>query len=250
MNCIFHNNNGFSTGGAFAIKGRSNATLQNCIFVGNSAGGYGGGVFSDDSSATFANCTFADNAADKGRALACDSYAGEGPSEIQLTNCILWDGGEEVWNNDLSAITITFSDVQGGLAGRGNVDADPCFAEPGRWEDPLNTPDYGGDDVYAVGDYHLKSQAGRWDPASGSWVVDVVTSPCIDAGDPHSPIGREPFPNGGVVNMGAYGGAVQASKSYFGRPVCETIVAGDINGDCRVDFSDFVIMAAHWLEGD
>ena len=48
--------------------------------------------------------------------------------------------------------------------------------------------------------------------------------------------------------MGAYGGTAEASKSYFGAPVCETIVAGDVNGDCGVDFADFEIMALHWLE--
>jgi hypothetical protein len=39
----------------------------------------------------------------------------------------------------------------------------------------------------ANGDYHLKSQAGRWDPNSGSWVKDANTSPCIDAGNPAAP---------------------------------------------------------------
>jgi hypothetical protein len=47
--------------------------------------------------------------------------------------------------------------------------------------------------------------------------------------------------------MGAYGGTTEAGKSYFGEPICETIMAGDINGDCRVDFMDLVIMASHWL---
>ena len=28
---------------------------------------------------------------------------------------------------------------------------------------------------------------------------------------------------------------------------CEYILAGDLNDDCKVDFSDFEIMAAHWL---
>jgi len=48
--------------------------------------------------------------------------------------------------------------------------------------------------------------------------------------------------------MGAYGGTGEASKSYFGEPVCETIVAGDINGDCRVDMLDLAILISHWLE--
>jgi hypothetical protein len=84
-------------------------------------------------------------------------------------------------------------------------------------------------------------------PKQRSWVEDDATSPCIDAGDPMSPVGYEPFPNGGIVNMGAYGGTAEASKSYFGEPPCETIVAGDINGDCEVNFLDFRLMALHWL---
>ncbi len=92
---------------------------------------------------------------------------------------------------------MTYSNIQGGWQGQGqnNIDVDPLFA------DPYN------------GDYHLKSQAGRWDPISESWIMDVVTSPCIDAGDPASPVGDEPSPNGGIINMGAYGGTTKASKS-------------------------------------
>ena len=62
------------------------------------------------------------------------------------------------------------------------------------------------------------------------------------------PIGLEPFPNGGVVNMGVYGGTAQASKSYFGTEPCEIIIAGDIDGDCVVNRVDFSIIAFHWLE--
>ena len=114
--------------------------------------------------------------------------------------------------------------------GEGNIYADPCFVDPND------------------GDYHLKSQAGRWDANEGRWTIDEVTSPCIDAGNPMTAIGHEPFPNGGIINMGAYGGTAQASKSYFGAPFCETVVAGDINGDCKVNFLDFRLMALHWLE--
>jgi len=44
-------------------------------------------------------------------------------------------------------------------------------------------------------------------------VIDDVTSPCLDAGDPNNPIGDEPFPNGWIINMGAYGGTAEASLS-------------------------------------
>jgi len=91
-------------------------------------------------------------------------------------------------------------------------------------------------------DYHLKSEAGRWDPNSETWVQDDVSSPFIDAGNPDTSIGYEPFPNGGIVNIWAYGGTAEASKTYFGEPVCRTTMAEDINSDCKVEFKDFAIM--------
>ena len=38
------------------------------------------------------------------------------------------------------------------------------------------------------------------------------------------------------------------SKSWFGEPPCETVMAGDINGDCAVDWRDFGFFGAHWLD--
>ncbi len=92
------------------------------------------------------------------------------------------------------------------------MDTDPRFASPGHWDlnETLHEP---YDDVWVSGDYHLKPQAGRWDVVSESRVIDDVTSPCVDAGDPNSPVGDEPEPNGGRTNMGAYGGTAEASKS-------------------------------------
>ncbi|OHB64180.1 MAG: hypothetical protein A2168_00705 [Planctomycetes bacterium RBG_13_50_24] len=180
-----------------------------------------------------------------------------------ISNCIIDNEGNEIHNPDGSRITIDYTNLLGGASsiddpcnavvwGMDNIDADPCFVDPGHWadaDDPNivvepNDPNA----VWIDGDYHLKSQAGRWDPVSQNWVQDDVTSPCIDAGDPNRPIGHEPFPNGGVINMGAYGGTTEASKSYFGKPVCETIIAGDINGDCKVNLDDLVILMAHWLQ--
>jgi len=141
---------------------------------------------------------------------------------LNISYCNFEGGRDRIWGGG----TVNW--------GPGNIDTDPCFARLGNWQ--------------TEGDYHLKSQAGRWDANEGLWTRDDVTSPCIDAGDIYSTIGYEPFPNGGRINIGAYGGTAEASKSYFGRPVCETIVAGDINGDCEVNFKDFALMALHWLE--
>jgi hypothetical protein len=77
-------------------------------------------------------------------------------------------------------------------------------------------------------------------------VQDEVTSPCIDAGDPNGSLGDELFPHGGIVNLGAYGGTVEASKSYFGQPVSDVHRAGDINGDGRVDLVDLRVVLSQW----
>jgi hypothetical protein len=45
----------------------------------------------------------------------------------------------------------------------------------------------------------------------------LPTSPCIDSGDPDSDYANEPEPNGGRVNMGAYGNTAWAT------PLCEWI---------------------------
>jgi hypothetical protein len=62
----------------------------------------------------------------------------------------------------------------------------------------------------------LQSRTGRWDPDIRTWVNDKIASPCIDRGDRTMPAGNEPFPNGGIINMGAYGGTTQAGKSTLG----------------------------------
>jgi hypothetical protein len=143
-----------------------------------------------------------------------------GGGTATLINCIIWDCPQSITLADTSNtqiadrgshITVKYSDIEGGrnsisVSGshstvtweQGNIDADPQFTDAGNR------------------DYHLKSTAGRWDPAGESWVLDNVTSPCIDAGDPCSPVAFEPSPNGGVINMGAYGGTDEAGKSPSG----------------------------------
>ena len=229
-NCIFSGNSSDSAsgGGGGIYDFSSNLTLINCIFSGNSAAN-GGGMFTSEGNPRLINCTFSGNS---GRKKGGGVYNGI-YSNLTLINCILWDNRyEEIYIDNDATIMVTYSNVYGEdtWPGFGNINEDPLFADPNN------------------NDYHLKSQAGRWDPNLGTWTIDNVTSPCIDTGDPMYPIGHEPFPNGGRINMGAYGGTAEASKSYFGEPVCETIVAGDINGDCKVGFLDFRIMALHWLE--
>jgi hypothetical protein len=121
-----------------------------------------------------------------------------------IWNNIIWENEMNVWAGILpEEYDIRFNNIQGGSQGEeeeGNIDVEPCFA------DSTNR------------DYHLRSEAGRWDPATESWTTDPVTSPCIDAGNPETEIGEESDPHGSRVNMGAYGGTGQASKSLESSP--------------------------------
>jgi len=222
-------------GGGFYCWGDTDLLAVHCVIAGNTAVGSGGGIRAGNWRAgMIANCTIASNTAGLGGGVAADYGC------LRLRNCILWgnlhaagrDRVAQIWSDDEAQPTVDYSCVHhwdGAFEGTGNIDVNPLFADFGNR------------------DYHLKSQAGRYDPVRRLWVMDDATSPCIDAGDPFAPIGPEPFPNGGRLNMGAYGGTAAASKSWFGRPVCRTIMAGDINGDCRVDFLDFRFLAMNWL---
>ena len=241
--CTIAENSAGQAGGAMFCEGNSSAALYNCRIVNNTAERSGGGLECVFSSMTVSNCTIWGNSADgPGGGVNC----WQGSAEV--TNSIVWANmapqGREISVASGGVLSLTYSNVAGGQAGirvqgtstldwgAGSIDQDPYFADA------------------TGGDYHLQSQAGRWDPDSRTWVQDEATSPCIDAGDPMSPIGWELFPNGGFVNMGAYGGTSKASKSYFGEPTCETIVAGDINGDGQVNRADLEIMALHWTDDE
>lgn len=215
-NCIISDN--MAAWGGGISSSRDELKVHNCIISGNTASNGGGGISCSQSNPVFINCTISGNKAnDYGGGIAC----GSGGGSATVENCILWRNTAQ-WGNQISlsdcrmhtgcmTIDISYSCVQGGSTGvywqgypewqldmeRGNIDAAPCFADPNNR------------------DYHLESQAGRWDPITQSWVKNDVTSHCIDAGDPLSPIGREPFPNGGRINMGAYGGTAEASKSFL-----------------------------------
>jgi len=81
--------------------------------------------------------------------------------------------------------------------------------DEGDWANPECRTDLGANAAWNI--YHLQSEYGRWD--STQWVIDTVTSPCIDAGDPIFDYSNEPTPNGSRINIGAFGNTTEASKS-------------------------------------
>ena len=178
----------------------SSPTIAHCLVVGNRPEDPGRAVIACwGSQAWFQHCTIADN---MNTALFLHD------SDVLITNCILWGNQpEEILLSGTSEPWILYSNTARPWEGPGNMFGDPLFAQPGRWESDAET-------LWAEGDYHLQSQAGRWDSESSLWLADTVTSPCIDAGDPNTPWTRESVPHGSLANMGAYGNTSQVSRTH------------------------------------
>ncbi|MHC4315111.1 MAG: right-handed parallel beta-helix repeat-containing protein [Planctomycetota bacterium] len=191
----------YGTGGGISCKGiglpsTSSPTILCCTIANNSTPLHlsspvprGGGILLGESSIV-SNCIISSNSSSKGAGLYIPSAChptirhctitgnfGDGifsnNSNSSISHCILWDNtGPEIVG---SVPSVRYSDVQGGYAGEGNINADPCFVNP------------------TASDYHLYS-----------------SSVCIDAGDPNfvpsfkeTDIDAEPRLMGDLVDMGA-----------------------------------------------
>ncbi|MHC4791263.1 MAG: right-handed parallel beta-helix repeat-containing protein [Planctomycetota bacterium] len=130
-NCIIKENSlhGWGWGAGMYNDYESNPTFTNCIFTGNSAN-YGGGGMSNhwDSNPIVTNCTFTGNSANGEWALGGGIYCWN--SSPTITNCILWGDMPEEIEVYRGSPVVTYSDVQGGWPGEGNINTKPSFAFP------------------------------------------------------------------------------------------------------------------------
>jgi hypothetical protein len=162
----------------------SEGTYRNLIVLHNTAGMWGGGIHIPGSRLTIERVLIAFNFAESGGG-AITSFGGtrlglrnvtmygnisqdgwglqSRESEVAFVNCIYWGNQPTEMHGD--GITATYSDIQDGFNGEGNIDAEPLFVDP-------------DDD-----DFHLSPD-----------------SPCIDAGDPDS----DPDSDGTRADIGAF----------------------------------------------
>jgi len=231
-NCSFIGNVAFEEGGGLNNRKNSNAIVTNCMFIGNIAA-VGGGMENHVGRALVTgvpivtNCTFIGNVANEGGGMRNNDAnsvvtncifignVGSGMNNRNnsptVTNCILWANTVGSFDGSGSPV-VTFSNVEGGFSGTGNINANPYFVQLGYWD---------ANGIWVEGDYHL-----------------LASSPCIDAGDPNyiaesneTDIDGRPRVLNGRVDMGAY-----------------EFLNGDIDGKGNVNFVDFCLFAAHWMD--
>ncbi|MFN3380465.1 MAG: choice-of-anchor Q domain-containing protein, partial [Runella zeae] len=130
LNCIFRNNNIANSGGGVANMSSSSPTYTNCLFIGNYAGYHGGASCSvGGSNPSFINCSFFGNTAGVYGGALFNNASG---TNTTLKNCIVWgntSSDNSVFYKSSGTVTVTYSLVQDGYTGTGNINTDPLFVD-------------------------------------------------------------------------------------------------------------------------
>ncbi|WP_437278312.1 right-handed parallel beta-helix repeat-containing protein [Sorangium sp. So ce375] len=126
---IFRANEAGRDGGGMRLLSERAAEVTDCLFDRNEAKSSGGGLFVRGSrfsffpsTMTLTHCTFFGN--------ALGGVAATGLTDLSVLNSIFWqDQGGELLVTSPAEVSVTYSDVQGGFPGAGNIDADPLFID-------------------------------------------------------------------------------------------------------------------------
>ena len=102
------------------------------IQAGINAVSRGGGIYTWAGASPVIDCnTFSDNSADYGGAIYCGVDCA-----VTVKNTILWDDyadhGQETYVYEGASAALTYSDVDGGWTGTGNINSDPEFLLPSK----------------------------------------------------------------------------------------------------------------------
>jgi len=160
-------------GGAMCNTTASAPILLNVVFTNNTAN-CGGAMANLSASPVVTNCTFTLNKATTGATPnGGGMYNSGAAASPKVTNCILWGDtattGPEIYDSSSTPV-VTYSCVQGGYTGTGNLSANPLF-------------------ISAPADLRLQD---------GSPCIDTGT----ESGAPSTDIRAVPRPQGLTVDMG------------------------------------------------
>jgi len=198
---IFRRNVARSDGGGMAFQG-SVGSVIGCLVAGNVAVDDGGGLYLANSVLSLEGVTLVDNMA-AGPGAAVHDISG---SQVSMRNTIEWDNKPRGITAESFSGSVSFSDIESGWVGPGNLSADPMFVDA------------------SAGDYSL---------AAGS--------PCIDAGDREGgplpgaqDVLGEPRVQQCRVDMGAIESSYFADCDSNGASDSCDIIGGSVS-DCNDD---------------
>lgn len=140
------------------------ATVKNCVFRSNyatsssTAHHWGGGIYNEYGLPHIINCTFVSNVAGSGGGIFNDD------SDAEIANCIIYDNSPNQIIDYSCDSDVTFSSVEGGFEGNGNINATDVLVNPGG------------------GDYGLEAGAPCIDAADGDEApaLDMDGNPRVD----------------------------------------------------------------------
>ncbi len=240
INCRFMNNPAGNGGGVYNEYSYE-PTFVNCEFINNTASENGGGMVNENLCSTAViNCSFSENSAVLSGGGIYNDIVSE-PSFPDITNCILWGNSDSGGSDESAQIhgdspTVTYSCIQdddpndgsipfGGAANH-NIDDDPLFVNA------------------AAGDLKLLGYSPCFEVGNNAAVpADVADLDGDGDTGEQTPLDLDNdlrFRDGdcdgsATIDMGAY--------------EFVWVLAGDLDGDCDVDFADFAILSRNWLAG-
>jgi predicted outer membrane repeat protein len=209
-NCYIAENTAIEVNGGGIYCKQSSPTIVNCVIANNAAPNQNGGGIScgDHSSPIIINCTLVGNTAREGNADYGGGalYVGNS-SAPTVTNCILWGNDpDQIYVKDAPVPSITYSCIEGGYSGDGNISADPHFLGS-----VLGTEDYhlhydspcidaAKSDGAPATDIDGNARDAHPDMGAYEYTGDTDGDGILDDGDKSGGVGDNPCTGGETVN--------------------------------------------------
>ncbi|MFN0137425.1 MAG: IPT/TIG domain-containing protein [Phycisphaerae bacterium] len=213
--CRFRNSISQSQGGAIDLV-FSSSLVEGCLIEACRSNNAGGGAYAFGGSPTLVNCTLFGNNAD---AVGGGVFHAGGGGQLTMGNCIVWGNAAPAVPSVGGVVSASYSLVQGGVSGDGNIDAAPRF-------------------VSAPSDLALGSNSPAIDAGSNALVSAGVANDLLgqprffnDTNVPDTGSGSSP-----LVDMGCL------ERKTQGDPMCPA----DINGDQAIKLTDLAILLTHF----
>ena len=217
------NNNSVDSWGGGIYCSNSNPIIEKCVISGNASNDLGGGIFLDNSDPTIMSCTITGNSAvSDGGGVYCNS------SDLTMSNTIIEGsiGNGGIYFNNSPGVSIQYNDFFNNAAGNFinppvylgeivavNLNSDSCDVYRNIFLDPLFNS--------TIGD--------------SAWYL-TIDSPCLDAGDPNSPLD----PDGTIIEIGAF-------NLNQAPPVVEQLTITIDTYDVFLDWEDIPTASVYYI---